>query len=309
MPKLISPVSSINHLNQDRKHMPTHLLTPEDGAPFEIFNPDGKSPLVLICEHASRRMPVGLGQLGMNAAALETHIAWDPDARAVAEKLALMLDAPLVAAGFSRLVLDLNRPLDSDDLIPERCGDIEVPGNRQLDGVTRQVRIDTLYHPFHLAVDRIIEQKLCQGQRPMVVPVHSFTPHLAGQQRPWHIGVMWERDGGLASPFLQHLAVDTTLCIGLNQPYTAHEYTNYTLQVHGESRGLPCLMLEIRQDVIDSPSKASEYSRLIGSAIQRCMPLLPGLAGAVQADGGHGRYYGAHPFLGTAATHETSLLQ
>jgi hypothetical protein len=85
--------------------------------PVRIINPDGQSPFVLICDHASNAIPQEFGSLGLPAADLDRHIAWDPGAAPVARRMAKALDAVLVESGISRLVVDCNRPADAPDLI------------------------------------------------------------------------------------------------------------------------------------------------------------------------------------------------
>ena len=104
------------------------------GPPVVVVNETGRSPFVLLCEHASRLFPAGYGRLGLPAAELDRHIAWDLGAAEVAMRLACILDAPLFLAGYSRLLIDLNRPPESPTSIPRSARRLRSPA---ISGSTR----------------------------------------------------------------------------------------------------------------------------------------------------------------------------
>ena len=88
--------------------------------PVAVLNLHGRGPVVLICEHASRFIPDPFGALGLSPQDQIRHIAWDIGALGLASELSGLLDAPLVHATYSRLLLDLNRPLQEARDIFER---------------------------------------------------------------------------------------------------------------------------------------------------------------------------------------------
>jgi predicted N-formylglutamate amidohydrolase len=95
------------------------ILQDSEPHPAEVINPAGSSPYVLVCEHASNRIPANLGTLGLPDADLQRHIAWDIGAEATARILSRILDAPLIVQRYSRLVYDCNRPPEADSAYPE----------------------------------------------------------------------------------------------------------------------------------------------------------------------------------------------
>ena len=145
--------------------------------------------MVLVCEHASRHIPLELQRLGLDQAAAEEHIAWDIGALALAEELSRRLDAPLLAAGYSRLLIDLNRPLEAPDSIPPHSEIYPVPGNRELSETVRRYRQDCLFHPFHQRLTQLLDERQAAGVPTRVVGVHSFTPGVPRQTRPLVAGV------------------------------------------------------------------------------------------------------------------------
>jgi len=121
------------------------LLRPDEPSAVEVVNAEGGSHIVLVCDHASNRVPTRLGTLGLDTARLADHIGWDPGAADVARRLSDSLDAPLILSGYSRLVIDCNRPLRSAESIPEQSAGVMVPGNRALSATDREIRVKELF--------------------------------------------------------------------------------------------------------------------------------------------------------------------
>lgn len=246
------------------------LLDSDESAPFEITNASAGGNPILVCDHASNRMPRSLGTLGLAPEDLQSHIAWDPGAAEVARRLSDLLDAPLVLSGYSRLVIDCNRPPDSPDSIPRRTGGVAVPGNRRLSPEERLCRIKAVFNPYHEAVRRVIDGRA--GRPNLLLSIHSFTAVLNGQRRPWSVGFSYGRDDRLALPFIRTMSSDTTILVGENQPYAVDDFTDYTIPVHGEARGLPHVLIEIRQDLIARQGGATEWARRLADVFSQIEP-------------------------------------
>ena len=106
----------------------------------------------------------------------------------------------------------------------------------------------------------------------MLVSIHSFTPVFGGVTRPWHAGVLYQRDQRLAGPVLNLLRQDPMLVIGDNEPYAVSDATDYAIPEYGERRGLLHVEMEIRQDLIADESGQDEWAqrlaRVLTSAIE-----------------------------------------
>lgn len=224
------------------------------GEPVRITNRDGRGAYVVVCDHASNFVPAEMGTLGLDEADLQRHIAWDPGALPVARALAEALDAPLVHSCISRLVIDCNRPLDAPDLISEVSETTSVPGNAGLGAAERARRIALAYEPFHAAIEDVLEARLAAGLETRLVSVHSFTPVYKGVRRPWQIGIVHDDDGRISAPLIAALETLGNLTVGDNQPYSPADRVYFTLERHARSRGLPCAMIEIRNDEIADPN-------------------------------------------------------
>lgn len=246
------------------------LLKPTDPPPFSVVNPAGKAPLVLFCDHAGQAIPGALGDLGLDAAARAQHIAWDIGIAEVAAILARELDAPAVLGGYSRLVIDCNRRLDDPTSIAQESDRIPVPGNRGLTAAERAQRADEIFRPYHAAVTAAIDAKIAAGQKPALLSLHSFTPVMNGFERPWHFGILWNKDPRLPVPLMARLAELPDVCVGDNEPYTGRDEHGYSVVAHGEARGLPHALIEIRQDLICEPAGVALWA---GKLLQ----VLPGL--------------------------------
>lgn len=249
---------------ENRTESAAALLGPDDPPAFEIVNHAGAGRAVLICDHAGRAIPAGLGSLGLDQAALWRHIAWDIGIADVTRVLARHLDAPAVLAGYSRLVIDCNRRLDDPTSVAQESDGVRVPGNCGLTAADRAARAAGCFHPYHQAVERLIDGRLKAGLVPAVISMHSFTPVMNGFERPWHVGILWNRDPRLPVPLLERLAREPGICVGDNEPYTGRDEHGYSIYVHGQDLGLPHVLIELRQDLIDTHHGAEEWAGRLG---------------------------------------------
>lgn len=226
------------------------MLLPHEPPAVEVVNPDGHSRALLVCDHASNRLPASLGTLGLAPGEVDTHIGWDIGAAAVARHLSRLLDATLVLSGYSRLVVDCNRPTQVAGSIPEVTCGVPVPGNAGLSPGERQARIQTFFRPYHTTIESILEERLRHPGRatPVLLSIHSFTPELYGNKRPWQIGLLYGKDSRLAHAFRDWLRRDPSLTVGDNEPYRVSADTDHTIPTHGEARAILHTAFEIRQD-------------------------------------------------------------
>ena len=153
---------------------------PDWPAPVEIVNQAGASDIVLICEHASSHMPAEYGGLGLTAEQLQGHIAWDIGAAEVTRRLCALLDAPAFLGTYSRLLIDLNRPLGALDSIPSVSEGIPIPGHLDLELAEVSRRVEAIFTPFHNRVAAHLDQRLATGRPTRLVSIHSFTPVFFG---------------------------------------------------------------------------------------------------------------------------------
>jgi predicted N-formylglutamate amidohydrolase len=236
-----------------------------------LENESGSSPLLLVCEHASNHLPSRFGTLGLGTDALSSHIAWDPGALGVSRLLSRALDAPLVHATVSRLVLDLNRDPSAPDSIVAVSETTVVPGNRDLDEEERARRVRDVYHPFHDATARLVDERRLAGVTRAVVSVHSFTPVYRGIERPWHIGLIFARDDRMARMVERGLRQEQGLVVGMNEPYSPADRVFHTLERHAEQKGLAPLMIEIRNDLIREPDGQELWSDRLAPLLQEAV--------------------------------------
>ncbi len=247
------------------------ILAEDEQPPFEIYNAAGAAPLVLTCDHASNRVPRSLHDLGLDGEALGRHIAWDIGIAELGRKLALLLDAPLVLGGFSRLVIDLNRHLNDPSSIPEVSDNVPIPGNRDITRVHAAQRVEELFVPYHSALAALLSEIHAARGVPALVALHSFTPVWGNFQRPWHVGVLWNRDHRVAGPLIEVLRQDSSLCVGDNQPYHAREPVGYGMDVHAEGNGFPHALLEVRQDLLEDDRGTSRWADILHRALSQVL--------------------------------------
>lgn len=220
----------------------------------------GTSRFVFVCEHASNNIPARWGSLGLTDAQRQSHIAWDPGALAVARALSDAFDAPLVHAGISRLVYDVNRPPAAISAIPERSEIHDIPGNVGIDPAERLARTRAVYIPFHGAVASLMSERLAAGPEPVLVTIHSFTPIYHGQPRAVELGVIHDADTTLAQLVVEESAARTGFDTRLNAPYSALDGVTHTLALHATPYGINNVMLELRNDLISDPGSVAHAS-------------------------------------------------
>lgn len=216
--------------------------------PFQIVGANRDSDIIITCDHASNRVPpeVGGGSLGLSASEMNRHIAFDVGAAGVSLRLGEMLDCPVILSNFSRLVIDPNRGEDDPTLIMQLYDGTIIPGNRHLPETDRNWRLDKLYHPYHRAMSDLLASRAS----PIIVAMHSFTSQLDNRpKRPWHIGILHEKDQRLAKPMLKRLRQEPDLCVGENEPYGGH-LDGDSIDKHALAAGHPNILIEIRNDLI-----------------------------------------------------------
>ena len=230
--------------------MAEKLLATEEPAPVTVRNEHGSSPFLLVADHAANIMPRTLGRLGIDAAECERHIAWDIGIAGVGRHLADALDATLIQQNYSRLVIDCNRPPHVAASIPEISEFTSIAGNIGLSETGRAARVREIFAPYHERIGADLDRRRQAGRATVLIALHSFTPVFKGVARPWHAGVMYNRDPRFAGHLLALLQKEPDLIVGDKEPYLVSDTSDYTIPVHGERRGLPHVLIEIRQDLI-----------------------------------------------------------
>lgn len=245
------------------------IAKPENDWPeaVEVLNEHGHSDIVLLCEHASNHMPAEYGQLGLDAGHLQRHIAWDIGAAEVTRLLSARLDAPAFLSGYSRLLIDLNRPLDTQGSIPVVSEDTGIPGNVGLDADERTRRAEIMFTPFHDQVAAHLDRREKTGRQTRIVTIHSFTPVFLGVARPWHAGVLHDRARDLAEAILSGLRTDAALNVEANVPYVISRDADYAVPVHGDDRGIQAVLIEIRQDLLSNRAGIEEWADRLAAAL------------------------------------------
>jgi predicted N-formylglutamate amidohydrolase len=226
---------------------------------YEALDGDNAGGLLILVDHASNFVPPEYRGLGLPEAELQRHIAYDIGSSALARSLAERFRAPAILTCFSRLIIDPNRGEDDPTLIMRLSDGAVVPGNADFDGLERERRLNRFYRPYHAAVAQQIEAMLVGGVPPVLLSFHSYTPVWKDARRPWHAGVLWDRDDRFAAPLIERLAAEHGLRIGDNEPYLG-SLKNDTMYRHGTMRGLSHALLEVRNDLIESPAGVLEWA-------------------------------------------------
>lgn len=257
-----------SHLEPDIADAKLPLLGPDDPPPVTIHNPQGTAPVLVLCDHASNAVPATLDDLGLGPADLARHIAYDIGAAEVTRLLADRLDAPAVLAGYTRLVIDTNRrPGSHDSIVPESDGTI-IPGNREVTPEEAQQRAESCFWPYHRRIGAGLAGFAERDIRPAIVSIHGFTPQLQGQSRPWHVGILWDRDPRIPAPMIAALKAVDGLVVGDNEPYSGRLRWGYSIEVHATETGLPNVLVELREDTVRDAAGQARMTAILADALE-----------------------------------------
>lgn len=243
------------------------LLGPDDPPPVSVVNEGGQADCLLLCDHASHVVPKSLDGLGLGPVDLARHIAGDIGASSVARHLSRRFDTPVVLAGYSRLVIDCNRALDDPTSIPLISETTIIPGNRAVTAAERSRRAAACFEPYHRRVRGFLDGFAARGVVPVILSIHSFTPVFKGAARPWHFGILWNRDPRVPRALIAALAQAPGVVVGDNEPYSGRDEYGYTIENHGAKRGLPHVLIEVRDDLIRDESGVAHWAGVLGDAL------------------------------------------
>lgn len=237
-------------------------------SPFEIIEGDRGKGLVLVADHAGRALPDEYGSLGLPAAEFDRHIAYDIGVEEVTRALARLLDAPAVMARFSRLLIDANRGEDDPTLIRQLYDGTVIRANYPMAGDERQRRIERYWQPYHDALGAMVASVAREARAaPFLFSVHSFTPAMQGRARPWHVGVLWDKDDRAVRPLIEALRADPALVVGDNEPYDG-ALRGDTMYRHAIANGYAHVLIEIRQDLIATRQDAAGWAARLAPMVE-----------------------------------------
>ncbi len=238
--------------------------------PFIVTQEKSSSPVLLVADHASRHIPEEYDALGIeDPALLRRHVAWDIGIEDVTRRMSEKLEATAIYATFSRLLVDANRYPNDAASMPVMSDGVHVPANENISETDRKERLDRFFHPYHRKLEALVKAKTKTHPLPLVLSMHSFTPVMNDFERPWHVGVLWDRDERLAVPMLEILRKNPTLVVGDNEPYSAREPFGYTMNEHGTKLDIPHVVIEIRQDLIDTHHGAEQWANLMVDMVRQ----------------------------------------
>lgn len=251
----------------------SEFFTATEPGAVSVINRAGRSDIILVCEHASRKIPLSFGNLGLDDDVLNAHVSWDPGALAVAELLSKSLDAALVYQNYSRLVYDCNRPPESSGAMPEKSEIFVIPANQNLSAHERYARTSKLYIPFHDEIDTLINERKRQGRNVVVVTIHSFTPVYFGQKRDVEIGILHDQDARLADRMLDNASRDgANWRVERNKPYGPQDGVTHTLKLHALPSKLENVMIEIRNDLVADTGGEQAIAQYLHDLLTASLP-------------------------------------
>jgi len=219
----------------------------------------GSAEILLVCDHASHAVPQAMDRLGLEENVIQDHIGWDIGALEVAVRMSEWLGVPAIVAGYSRLVIDYNRPPEATDRIPPVSDGVMIPGNQSLATEHVEARVQTFFDPYHETIANTIDAYLARDAVPVVVSIHSFAPMIGGAHRPWDACVCSDRDRRVAEPLMEELSKEG-LHVGDNEPFAFEGPSDHTIPEHGIKRGLPHVLVEMRNDQLRDAEGVTQWA-------------------------------------------------
>jgi predicted N-formylglutamate amidohydrolase len=252
------------------------LLAADEPPAFQEFQIEGGSDFLIVADHASARVPRRLGNLGLPDSELKRHIAWDIGALSVARRVAELIDAPLVAQNYSRLVIDCNRDPQVATSIPCISELREIPGNIGLSTAQIAARRMEIFDPYHRCISELLDRRQASGRRVILVAQHTMTDVYKGDRREMHAAVLYNRDRRFAGVVLDMLRRERHLVVADNEPYFVSDETDYTIPHHAEARSLLHVEIEIRQDLVGDEAGQSEWAARLARVLQDAQRVVDG---------------------------------
>jgi predicted N-formylglutamate amidohydrolase len=246
------------------------LLSDGELPPYEIINESGKAKCVIICDHAGVNVPKKLNRLGLEDYRFGEHYAQDVGSRQVSITLSNLLDAPCILANYSRLVVDLNRRLDHPTAFVTNTEHGPVPGNVNMKDDEKNLRVNEIYIPYHVALEKLIRSYTDKGIIPAIISIHSFTPMFYKQKRPWELGLLWVQDQRLPEPIINYFR-NLGYVVGDNEPYDARILRGTTINHHADANGLPNALFEIRNDLVRSEEACVKWGEMIAACMNEIL--------------------------------------
>ncbi len=246
------------------------LLQAHEPPAFEVLNPDAEGMFLLTADHAGRRIPEVLGDLGLAEAERRRHIAWDIGIAGVTRRLAELLRTPAVLQTYSRLVIDCNRPPEVPSAFPEVSEATAIPGNQGLTEADKLMRRREIFEPYHAAITGLLAAR--RARRTVYVAMHSFTPVYLGAARPMEVAVLYNRNPVMSHRLAALLRETGRFVVAENAPYRVSDTTDYGVPVHAERGGLDYVEIEIRQDLIEDEVGQAEWAALLAQLLPMAVP-------------------------------------
>ncbi len=237
---------------------------------FEFIPAVSNSRFILTCEHASAKIPEEYQNLGLSEVDLNRHIARDKGAAEVCRFIAKELGCAAFLGKYSRLLIDLNRSADDEELILEESDKTLIPHNLNLSEAEKKKRIETFFNPYYEALHSYIDEQIKKGVKPVIFSIHSFTPQLrGGSYRPWQAGILYHKPVKFAEYLYQNLS-NGAKNVGENVPYDLRQYNTGAVVVCGERKGLDYGLIEIRDDEFeDLNAGAKEWGVMLAEIMRK----------------------------------------
>lgn len=207
--------------------------------------------ILVSCEHADKIIPKAYQHLFTNGGEdLLSHKGYDPGSFELGKYVARELHAPLYYQKVSRLLIEMNRSLYSNELFSVYSKDLPSDIKKEL--------IAKYYTPYRGEVEDKIIELLNQGEKVLHLSMHTFTPSLNGVERIVDVGILCDEEKKLELDFSNDWKDKLTTQLPdkltmINMPYNGADdgFTTYLRNKYNQTDYLG-IELEINQKYINT---------------------------------------------------------
>tara|TARA_Y100000816_G_scaffold266590_1_gene227262 strand:+ start:665 stop:1363 length:699 start_codon:yes stop_codon:yes gene_type:complete len=220
-----------------------------------------KRRILFIADHASNYIPYSLKNLGLQKSLLNSHIAYDLGVKELSIKLSNLFKTKYIIGEYSRLIIDLNRDISDPTLIPEIVDRKIITKNVNLNKTDKRKRISKIYNKYHEKIEKTIKH----DDITILISLHSFNPTFKKKKRNIHFGILSNQDRRLSNYIISEMK-RRKLKVGDNEPYKG-DLIGDTMYKHGLKNNLYHTLIEVRNDLLSSPTKIHTVSVLLKKVV------------------------------------------
>lgn len=225
-----------------------------------------KDMMVLTAEHASNYVPKHYKPLfGRKTNLFNTQQAFDQGADYLCKQLEMYLGCPMFLGNISRLIIDLNRTIDSRSLFSTF--------SKKLKPIEKQLIINHYYRPYVNSILLNMQHYQSISYRIVHISIHTCSSHVMSRKGPCDLGIIYDSKRKSEKIFAEMLSrslqsFDPSIKIKSNYPFKGHSkgLTNYFRLIFQEQRYIG-VELQINHELMQSATDKKWIRALLQASL------------------------------------------